>query len=126
MDEKHDYEVGYGRPPKASQFQKGESGNPRGRPKNDPKQVPEQHPSIAAVFRKVCNQKVKTNGQGGEQYMTKLEASVTQLMNKAASGDLRATRLWMQMAAKYPELIKTPPGPPTIVRHTFVSPKPQR
>jgi len=126
MDEKHDYEVGYGRPPKASQFQKGESGNPKGRPKKDPKQVPEQHPSIAAVFRKVCNQKVKTNGQGGEQYMTKLEASVTQLMNKAASGDLRATRLWMQMAAKYPELIKAPPGPPTIVRHTFVSPKPQR
>ena len=126
MDEKHDYEVGYGRPPKASQFQKGESGNPKGRPKKDPKQVPEQHPSIAAVFRKVCNQKVKTNGQGGEQYMTKSEASVTQLMNKAASGDLRATRLWMQMAAKYPELIKAPPGPPTIVRHTFVSPKPQR
>jgi hypothetical protein len=28
-----DYEVGYGRPPKASRFQPGKSGNPRGRPK---------------------------------------------------------------------------------------------
>ena len=36
MDDKRDYEVGYGRPPKASQFKKGKSGNPRGRPKKDP------------------------------------------------------------------------------------------
>src|SRR5439155_2145375 len=29
-----DYEVGYGRPPKPSRFQKGRSGNPRGRPRH--------------------------------------------------------------------------------------------
>jgi hypothetical protein len=28
-----DYEIGFKRPPKASQFKKGESANPRGRPK---------------------------------------------------------------------------------------------
>ena len=28
-----DYEVGYGRPPKSTRFEKGKSGNPRGRPK---------------------------------------------------------------------------------------------
>ena len=28
-----DYEVGYGKPPKNTQFRKGVSGNPRGRPK---------------------------------------------------------------------------------------------
>jgi hypothetical protein len=30
---KSDYEVGYGKPPKKSQFKKGRSGNPNGRPK---------------------------------------------------------------------------------------------
>ena len=30
---KIDYEVGYGKPPKNTQFQKGVSGNPKGRPK---------------------------------------------------------------------------------------------
>ena len=30
---KGDYEVGYGKPPKATQFQKGQSGNPKGRAK---------------------------------------------------------------------------------------------
>lgn len=29
------YEVGYGRPPKATQFKPGQSGNPKGRPRKD-------------------------------------------------------------------------------------------
>ncbi len=35
MSKKHrlNYEVGYGRPPKRTQFKKGQSGNPKGRPK---------------------------------------------------------------------------------------------
>ena len=30
-DNKHDYEVGYGKPPRQTRFRKGQSGNPRGR-----------------------------------------------------------------------------------------------
>jgi len=33
-DEERDYEVGKGRPPKETRWQKGQSGNPRGRPKS--------------------------------------------------------------------------------------------
>ncbi|WP_170597925.1 DUF5681 domain-containing protein [Ruegeria arenilitoris] len=32
-DDTKEYEVGYGKPPKATQFKKGRSGNPKGRPK---------------------------------------------------------------------------------------------
>jgi hypothetical protein len=31
-DKKRDYQVGYGKPPRETRFQKGQSGNPRGRP----------------------------------------------------------------------------------------------
>jgi hypothetical protein len=63
MSEGNEYNVGYGRPPKGSQFQKGKSGNSSGRPKQDP--------GIAAVFRKVSKQKVTAHGPNGQQSMTK-------------------------------------------------------
>ena len=98
MADNCELEVGYKNPPKATQFQKGRSGNPSGRPRADP--------SIPAVFRRVAKQTVRTNGQNGDR-MTKLEASITQLVNKAATGDLRATKVLMQMASRFPELVRT-------------------
>jgi len=47
--------------------------------------------------------------------MTKLEASVTQLINKAASGDLKAMNVLMLMASRFPELVKDPEPPITLV-----------
>jgi hypothetical protein len=100
MADNRELEVGYKNPPKATQFQKGRSGNLSGRRRADP--------SIPAVFRRVAKQTVRTNGQNGAHRMTKLEASITQLMNKAATGDLRATKVLMQMASRFPELVKDP------------------
>ena len=100
MADNCELEVGYKNPPKATQFQKGRSGNPSGRPRADP--------SIPAVFRRVAKQTVRTNGQNGAHSMTKLEASITQLVNQAATGDLRATKVLMQMASRFPELVKDP------------------
>ena len=41
--ESSNYEVGYGRPPKASQFPAGRSGNPKGRPKGARNKRPGPH-----------------------------------------------------------------------------------
>jgi hypothetical protein len=108
-------EVGYRKPPKASQFQKGKSGNPRGRPR--------ESPGIAAVFKKVSKQVVRTNGTGGRQRMTKLEASITQLVNKAAAGDLKAMKVLMQMASRFPELVTESLPTPTSLIVEIVYPK---
>jgi Family of unknown function (DUF5681) len=74
--------VGYGAPPESTRFKKGASGNPKGRPKGSL--------NIATVFTKTLREKVVINERGKRRTVTKLEAALKQLVNKAASGDLRA------------------------------------
>jgi hypothetical protein len=107
VTEEREDEVGYGKPPKATRFQKGKSGNPGGRPR--------QNPGIADLFRKVSKQVVQAKGPNGYQRMTKLEASITHLINKATAGDLKAMKVLLQMASRFPELIKDPVGPMKMV-----------
>lgn len=76
------YDVGYGKPPKGTRFVKGQSGNRKGRPKGSK--------NLDTIVNKVGRQRVRVTGNNGSRSITKLEASVTQLINKAAAGDLRA------------------------------------
>jgi Family of unknown function (DUF5681) len=84
------YEVGFGKPPKHSRFRKGASGNPEGRPKGKR--------NLATVLEKALQEKVVINENGMRKSITKLEAAVKQLVNKAASGDLAALRQLMALA----------------------------
>jgi hypothetical protein len=79
---KEDGSVGFGRPPEATRFKKGVSGNPKGRPKGTL--------NVATAFMKALREKVVINEHGQRKTVTKLEAALKQLVNKAASGDLRA------------------------------------
>jgi hypothetical protein len=78
------YGVGYGKPPKNTQFKKGQSGNPKGRPKGTF--------NLATVLGKALRERVVVNENGQRRTITKLEAAAKQLVNKAASGDLTALR----------------------------------
>ena len=82
--------VGYQRPPEATRFKKGVSGNPKGRPKGSL--------NVATVFLKTLHEKVVVNEHGQRRTVTKLEAALTQLVNKAATGDLRALRQLLELA----------------------------
>jgi hypothetical protein len=82
MKEPTDYEVGFGKPPVHSQFKKGQSGNVRGRPKG--KQ------NVATVLNNAIGEKLWIVENGKRRSITKLEAAVKQMSNKAAQGDSRA------------------------------------
>jgi hypothetical protein len=82
--------VGYGSPPESMRFKKGVSGNPKGRPKGSL--------NVSTVFVKALRQKVVINEQGKRRTVTKLEAALKQLVNKAATGDLRALHQLLELA----------------------------
>ena len=82
--------VGYGNPPRSTRFKKGVSGNPKGRPKGSL--------NVATVFMRTLREKVVINEHGLRKTVTKLEAALKQMVNKAASGDLRAFRQLVELA----------------------------
>jgi hypothetical protein len=84
-----DYEVGYGKPPKEMQFVRGKSGNPKGRPKGSK--------NLATAFVEIGRERITVQESGRTRTMTKAEAVVHQLTNKAASGDPRARREYFQV-----------------------------
>ena len=73
-----DYKVGYGRPPRHTQFKKGQSGNRRGRPKGTF--------NLARTLQKALLETVTVNERGAKKRMTKLDVAVRQQTNKAAAG----------------------------------------
>jgi len=99
---KPDYEVGYGKPPKKSRFKEGETGNSKGRPKGKR--------NIATVLNAILNEKVIINENGRKRSVTKLEASIKQVVNRATAGDLPSMRLLIQLVpAVNAELAKDTP-----------------
>jgi hypothetical protein len=83
------YEVGYGKPPASGRFAIGRSGNPKGRPKGAK--------NLATIVLRESRQPVRVNGPRGSRSVTKLEATVMQLVNKAAQGDLPAQREFISL-----------------------------
>jgi Family of unknown function (DUF5681) len=73
------HEVGYCKPPTATRFQKGQSGNPKGRGKG--------MKNFAAAFMKAMNQTVTISLNGKPKKISKLDAAAIQLANNAARGD---------------------------------------
>ena len=101
--DQQEYEVGYGKPPKSGQFAKGNSGNPKGRPKGSK--------NLACIVLRESRQLVRVNGPHGTRTVTKLEAIVMQLGNKAAQGELRATREFLPLVQRSEEAVSAESAP---------------
>jgi hypothetical protein len=87
--DKCDYEVGYGKPPRHTQFKRGQSGNPRGRPPGAK--------NLSTLLNEALNEPVVVTENGRRRRITKRLASFTQLANEAAKGNLRAFKLMVEI-----------------------------
>ncbi len=102
----HAYGVGFAKPPQHMQFRKGASGNPKGRPTGSK--------SMASILTKVGRERVKVTVNGKTRSITKHEAYIMQLSNRAANGDLKAGRDLMtalRLFPESPELMEVPSVP---------------
>ena len=84
-----DYVVGYGKPPLHTRFQKGRSGNPKGRPRGKK--------NMSTLLSTALDASIIVVENGRRKKITKREAIVTQLVNKSASADLKATQIVLAM-----------------------------
>jgi hypothetical protein len=90
------YEVGRGKPPVATRWKKGTSGNPSGRRKKEP---PEHDPG--SIIEAIDNQEVEVSINGKRNRMKLAELEFRQLFAKATKGDLSAARLVVDLAAEH-------------------------
>jgi hypothetical protein len=81
-NEDDDYEVGYGKPPKHSQFKKGQSGNPKGRPKGTK--------NLLTDFEEELAERVNLRENGKTKSVTKQRAMAKSVLANAMTGDTRA------------------------------------
>ena len=90
-------DVGYGKPPKATRFRKGRSGNPKGRPSGDE--------NILSVFKRMATKRIKLREGDTWRTITMAEAIILQNYRAALQKDQSAMSNIMRLAEESGELI---------------------
>lgn len=100
MSENDEYEVGYRKPPKASRWRKGQSGNRRGRQKGAR--------NLMTELIEELGEAISVKEQGVPRSITKQRAVIKAMTAKAIQGDTRAGNILINLMFRllHPELIE--------------------
>jgi Family of unknown function (DUF5681) len=84
MFDEEDYDVGFGKPPVATRFVQGRSGNAKGRPKGSR--------NIMSIFNKIMEERISVTENGKVRKMSKSEVITRRLTSVALGGDFKAMK----------------------------------
>jgi hypothetical protein len=87
-----DYEIGYRRPPRTTQFKPGQSGNPRGRPKGAR--------SVGTILLDVSGRRIAVTENGETRRIPTIEVVLRRLANDAIRGDRLAAKLFISLVER--------------------------
>ena len=93
-----DYEVGYGKPPRHSQWKPGQSGNPKGRPK--------QMKDVTALLHEALYRPVTMTQNGRRRRMPLVQVLVEGLIRLSVKGDPKARRDLFKLLDRHPGAAK--------------------
>ncbi len=112
-EDKPEYAVGFGKPPRRTRFCKGQSGNPKGRPRGAK--------NLATLMEKVLKEPVVISENGKRRRITKREALIKQLVNKAIAGDPRSIKLLLAELREIDDRVGTDDGgiPLEVIRRVL-------
>jgi Family of unknown function (DUF5681) len=97
-----DYEIGYGKPPRHSQFKKGVCANPRGRPRR-------RNAEIGDVVCSFLSARAQYREKGQTRKTSRLELAIKRHINAALNGDVGSTIMLLKMRAQAIRLGDTGP-----------------
>jgi hypothetical protein len=97
-----DEKVGYGRPPRATRFKPGQSGNPVGRRKGER--------NVATALAADLKARIVVRENGRDHKLSKAEAIAKALVLRALKGDAKA---FSQIMALLPDQFRTPDVAPS-------------
>jgi hypothetical protein len=86
------YAIGYAKPPTASQFKPGQSGNPKGRPKG--------RKNFKTLIRNAMTAKISIQENGRNKQVSKLEGVVLRQIQSALQGDDKSAMAVMKIASQ--------------------------